>query len=128
MTNEEWEKQRVRAIMAAFQTGRPVFADTDGDLRHTDGAREQIPADVGVAKAPIPRATALATRAHRASRWAFVASSVAAVANAIVGLWHPWQLAVAAVCGFSAAVWYRVGRRQLAMMRGASSLDHGATK
>lgn len=128
MTDDEWEKQRVRAVMTTFQTGRPVFADTDGDLRYTDGDRERIPADVGVAKQPVPRATALATRAHRASRWAFVASSVAAVANAIVGLWHPWQLAVAAVCVFSAAVWYRVNQRQRALLRGADAQDPGATR
>lgn len=144
MTDEEWEKQRSRAIMTAFQTGRPVFADTDGELRYTDGDRAQIPADIGQAtgralrraqsagtpsaRHPVPRATALAARAHRASRRAFVASSVAAVANGIAGLWHPWQLAVAAGCVFCAVVWYRVGRRQLATLGCASAPDHGAEK
>ena len=109
MTNEEWAKQRMRAIMAAFQTGRPVVADTDGELRHADGVRESLPADVAVARQPVPRAMALATRVHRASRWAFVAAIVAAVANGIAGLWHPWQLAVAA-----AFVGYAVGRMSVA--------------
>jgi hypothetical protein len=67
-------------------------------------------------------------RAHRASRWAFVTSSVAAVANAIVGLWHPWQLAVAAVFGGSAVVWYRFHRGQRALLRGAGAQDSGATR
>jgi hypothetical protein len=49
VTDEEWEKQRARAVAAAFQTGRPVFADTDGALRYADGAREEVPPGVGSA-------------------------------------------------------------------------------
>lgn len=56
MTNDEWEKLRIRSIMAAFQTGRPVLADSDGQLRYTDSQREQVAADVGVEKQAIPRA------------------------------------------------------------------------
>lgn len=36
MTDEEWEQHRNRAIMAAFNTGRVVFADTDGKLQYYD--------------------------------------------------------------------------------------------
>ena len=70
VTNEEWEKLRLLAIMTAFQTGRPVFADDDGELRYSDGDREKVPADVDAVKAPIPRAM---TRApgwwSRVQRW-----------------------------------------------------------
>ena len=152
MTDDEYEQRRKRAILAAFQTGRPVFADSEGELRYADGdraplavnggdshaagrARQQLKlAAIGyvnarsVPKTDVPRATALAIRAHRATRWAFVTSIVAAVANTIVGLWHPWQLAVAAVCGVSAAVWYRVHRGQRALLRGADAQDPGATR
>ena len=119
MTDDEWEQQCSLAILAAFQTGRPVFADTDGELRYDDGTREQICADVGVAMQPIPRATVLAIRAQRGSRWAFIASGVAVIGNGIGSLWHPWQLAVAAVCGVSAVIWYRVNLRQRAAILGA---------
>jgi hypothetical protein len=30
VTDDEWEEQRNRAIMTAFQTGRAVFADSAG--------------------------------------------------------------------------------------------------
>ena len=120
MTDEEWENQRTRAILAAFQTGRPVFADTDGELRYADGTGEQLPTDVGAAKQPNPRATALAVRVVRASHWAFVASIIAAIANTVSAYWHPWQLAVAVVCVGSAVVWRRVNRHQRAASRGAA--------
>ena len=113
MTDEEWEKQRTRAVMAAFQTGRPVFADTDGELRYADQARERLPADVGVSKHLVPRATALAVRAERASHLAFVTSVAAAIANAVSGLlWYPWQLVCAAVFVGSAVVFRRVNQQQ----------------
>ncbi len=35
-----WKVQHDRAINAAIQTGRPVFADSDGELRFADGDRE----------------------------------------------------------------------------------------
>ena len=112
MTDDEWEKLRARAITIAFETGRPVFADTDGVLRFTDGAREEVPADVAVTEPTVPRATALAIRVERASRFAFVMLVVAAGANAVGAIWHPWQLALVPVFGFSALVWRGVNRQQ----------------
>ena len=117
MTNEEWERQRVRAIMGAFQTGRRVFADNEGELRYADGDREPVPVDVGVAKEPIPRAKALALRAERASHYAFVTSVIAAIANTISAYWRPWQLALAVVCVGSAVVWRRLNQHQRAVSR-----------
>ena len=111
MTDDEWEQQRRRTILAAFQTGRPVFADTDGVLRYTDGSREEVPADVGVAKQQVPRATALAVRAERASHHAFGISVFLASANAVSALWYPWQFAFVAAFVGSAVVWRRVNRR-----------------
>ena len=48
MTDEEWDRRRDRAISAVFQTGRSVFADTEGELRYVDGDREPLADDVGV--------------------------------------------------------------------------------
>lgn len=118
MTDDEWSKQRDRAVMAAFQTGRPVFADNAGELRYVDGSGEQVPEEIGQAServvqvAEVPRATSLAVRAQRASHWAFVMSVVAATANAVAAVWNPWQ--IVAVVGFagSAVVWHRVSRYQ----------------
>lgn len=45
MTDDEWEQARARAIATAFQTGRPVFADSDGDLKFADDDTS-VPADV----------------------------------------------------------------------------------
>lgn len=53
MTDDEWEALRRRAILEAFETGRPVFADSDGVLRHADGARETIGDEVGAARRPL---------------------------------------------------------------------------
>lgn len=114
MTDDEWEKQRSRAVMAAFQTGRPVFADSDGVLRFTDGAQEQVSEDVGVSKSPVPRVT-IYTRAIRASRVACIASIVVGIANGVAGIWHPWQFALVPVFAFSAIVWHRVNRGQRAL-------------
>lgn len=50
MNGPEWDKQRARAILAAFQTGRPVFADSDGKFRYVDGAGEPLTEDVGLPK------------------------------------------------------------------------------
>lgn len=55
MTDDEWEVVRRRAILAAFETGRPVFADSDGVLRHADGAQETIDDEVGAAFPAAPR-------------------------------------------------------------------------
>ncbi len=57
MTDDEWQRQRERAILGAFQTGRPVFADSEGVVRYTDGAGEPVADDVGRAKLPIPAMT-----------------------------------------------------------------------
>jgi hypothetical protein len=45
-----WDKQRERAILAALQAGRPVFADSEGVLRYFDGACEPVVADAGPSK------------------------------------------------------------------------------
>jgi hypothetical protein len=119
VNDDAWDKQRSRAILAAFETGRPVFADTDGDLRYVDGTGERVPEDVGIAAQPFPRATALAIRAERASHWAFVTSIIAAIANTVTAYWHPWQIGVAVVCVGSAVVWCRVNRHQRAGLKGA---------
>jgi hypothetical protein len=55
MTDDEWEAQRQRAMLAAFQTGRPVFADSDGVLRFADGAQETIGDEVGTPPAVTTR-------------------------------------------------------------------------
>ena len=117
MTDDEWEKQRRSVVLAVFQTGRPVFADTDGELRFVDGAKELVPADVGVPKAPVPRARALAVRAERASHWAFVSTVIAAIANGIAAIWHPWHLALVVVFVGGAVVWRRVNQHQGAQLR-----------
>jgi len=120
--DDDWEQQRQRAILAAFQTGRPVFADTDGAMRFADGDGEPLAADVGIARQPVPRAV-LAIRAQRASHRAFVSSIIAAIANAVSGLWHPWQFAVAAVFVGSAVVWRRLNQHQRAVARDADAAE-----
>jgi hypothetical protein len=117
VTDEEWEKQRARAILAAFQTGRPVFADSEGEMRYVDGNGERLPDEVGVPQAPIPKATMeVARRAARASYLTYIASVVAAIGNAYAGLWHPWQFAIAVVFVFNAFLWRRINQRQRAML------------
>jgi len=119
VTDDEYDQHRNRAILAAFQTGRPVLADTDGVLRYTDGAKETVPADVGVGKPPVPRTRALAVRAERASHMAFVTSVVAAIANAVSGfLWNPWQLVCVVMFVGSAVVFRRTNQLQRAASRG----------
>jgi hypothetical protein len=57
MGDDDWEKLRDRSILAAFQTGRPVFGDTEsGVLRYADGDCEPLPNDVGVPKAEVATA------------------------------------------------------------------------
>ena len=111
---------------------RAPLAANGGDSHAAGRARQRLKlAAIGYAnarsapKTDVPQTTALAIRAHRTSRWAFITSSVAAVANTISGLWHPWQLAVAVVCAGSAVVWYRVHRDQRALLRGAGAQDPG---
>lgn len=61
MNDEEWERQRQRSIMAAFQTGRPTFADSDGVLKFADGSEEPVGDDIGWSGAGVPPATVKAT-------------------------------------------------------------------
>ena len=112
MNDDDWEEQRNRAILAAFQTGRTVFADTDGELRFADGNQEAVPAEVGLVAQPLPAVRALSSRAERASRFAFVMSAFAALANGIASIWHPWQLPAAAVFLGCAFIWRAVNRSQ----------------
>ena len=116
MTDEEWELKRNRAILAAFQTGRPVFADSDGEMRYVDGDGEQLTDDVGVPMEKLPRAAAALRRAARASYWAAVTAAVAAIGNAIVGIWRSWNLVAAIVLALTSVLWFRVRRRQLEMV------------
>lgn len=69
MTDDEWDVLRQHAISAAFQTGRPVFADSDGELRYADGAQEAIGDESGVPRAPLPRATRRRSWWGRLTRW-----------------------------------------------------------
>lgn len=75
MTDDEWERQRKRVILAAMQTGRPVFAGSDGELRYADGDHEALADDVGVPKAPIPKVTVRLTWWARVRRWFGVRST-----------------------------------------------------
>jgi len=44
MTNATWEQRRKFAVEAAFQTGRPVFADSEGELRYADfNSKAELP-------------------------------------------------------------------------------------
>ena len=124
MNDNDWEEQRNRAILAAFQTGRTVFADTDGELRFADGKQEAVPEDVGLARQPIPQAVQLAKRAERASHFAFVMSLVAAFTNGVAAIWNPWQLSLVVVFGGCALVWRKVNRSQRLANRGAE-IDRG---
>ena len=114
MNNDEWEKQRQLAISAAFQTGRPIFADSDGKMHFADGDREAVPATLGDEVVRHPQLS-IYTKAMRASRAAFVASIVAAGINVVAGFWHPWCFAVAPVWLLSSLGWHRFHRRQRAL-------------
>ena len=54
MNDDEWQSQRERAIWAAIKSGRPVFADTEGELYYVDGAREPLGPEAGVTAREIP--------------------------------------------------------------------------
>jgi hypothetical protein len=56
VTDDDWRRRRDRAISAAFQTGRAVYADADRELRYADGDHEPLPDDVGAPRAPLPDA------------------------------------------------------------------------
>jgi hypothetical protein len=64
-----WEKIRSRTILAAFQTGRPVFANTGGELRYADGDCEPIADEIGLPKGVIPEAKIRTTRWGRIVCW-----------------------------------------------------------
>ena len=119
MNDDEWKARRDRAILAAFQTGRPVFADTDGELRYDDGDRELLDAEVGVPRAPVPKAVVQLARAARASHQAAIASDIAVIVNVLAGVWFGSTLfyAAAGVASISAVIWYRLRRHQLAMLK-----------
>jgi len=69
VTDDAWELLRKRAIMVAFETGRPVHADSEGDLRFADGGHELVDADVGSTRKPIPAAVVRRTWWTRVRRW-----------------------------------------------------------
>lgn len=69
MTDDEWEEQRRRAVLAAFQTGRPVFANTDGELRYADEGREPLADEDGVPRGPVPAAKVRTSWWARIRRW-----------------------------------------------------------
>ena len=126
LTDDEWEKQRSRAILAAFQTGRPVFADTDGELRYVDDDRKALSDDVGIPRRPVPRVAVLIAKASRASYWAMVSSAVAAILNTVLGIWREslWYLGAGIVTAISTALWYRVRRSQLAQRAAYDGANH----
>jgi hypothetical protein len=57
MSYDDWDKYRSRAIMTAMQTGRPVFADSEGVMRFADGDKEPVGGDVGWTGQGVPVAT-----------------------------------------------------------------------
>ena len=69
MNDEEWEQQRMRSIMAAFQTGRPVFGDSEGRLEFADGDHERVGDDVGWTGADVPVAKVRISWWARMKRW-----------------------------------------------------------
>jgi hypothetical protein len=72
MTDDQWQKQRARAIWTAFETGRPVFADSDGELRYVDGDREAVTASPGAVPPAIPQVCEVPVKRlwwHRVWRW-----------------------------------------------------------
>jgi hypothetical protein len=125
VTDDEWEQQRSRAILTALQTGRPVFADSDGVLRYIDGAREPVTDAAGSAK-PISRTRDLALKAERASRLAFVLLTIAAIGNGVMALfWNTWQFAPASVLAACAVGWYRLnGHQRAALARAHTHVPH----
>lgn len=69
MTDDDWEQRRDRAILAAFQTGRPVFADSEGEMHYADGDHELLADDVGLPKTALPKVTVSLTWWIRVKRW-----------------------------------------------------------
>jgi len=116
VTDDEWELKRNRAILAAFQSGRPVFADSDGQRRYVDGEGEALPADeAAIPMEKLPRATLALRKAARASYWAAVTAAVAAAGNAVLGIWRSWHLIAAIVLALTSVLWFHVRRKQLEM-------------
>lgn len=69
MTDDEWELKKNRAILAAFQTGRPVFADNEGEMRFADGDQEPLADDIGMPKTALPSAAVKLSLWARVRRW-----------------------------------------------------------
>ena len=117
--DDEWEARRTRAILRALQTGRPVFADTDGEMRYGDGAGERLADEVGVPRAPVPEAVVQMARAARASHRAAIASDIAVIINLLAGVWldSAFFYVAAGVASISAVIWYWLRRSQLAKLR-----------
>lgn len=116
-TDDELEQQRRRAVLAAFQTGRPVFADSEGELHYADGDQEPVAADLGVSKQPVLQATSVGAtgratdRIARAAHRAFVAQAAAALVSAGCGFfYHPLMFVCAAAFGWSAMGFRRFSR------------------
>lgn len=114
MNDDEWKKKRERAMAVTFQTGRPVFADTDGEMRYADGDREPLDA-YGKSGTLAPESRLPYTRAMHATRAAFVSSIGASALNVIAGIWHPWCFVSAAMMLSSALIWRHVHRGQRAL-------------
>lgn len=125
MTDDEWQRHRSSAISAAFLTGRPVFADTDGTLRFADGDREPVPAHVSTvtahvfSSAPRPSKPSIYAKALRATRFAMGISIVMALCEGIAAFLCPreyarrsWDLAAAVLLLCAAVAWRRILRKQ----------------
>lgn len=69
MNDDAWKQRKERTILAAFQTGRSVFADSDGELRFADGDQEAVPDDIGLPKGALPQATVTRSWWAHAKRW-----------------------------------------------------------
>jgi hypothetical protein len=114
VSDAEWELKKNRAVLTAFQTGRPVFADSEGELRFVDGDGEPVPDDLGE-PVVVPRAQAALRKAARASHWAAVTAGFAAACNAVLGYWRSWHFIAAILLAGTALFWLYVRRSQLEM-------------
>jgi hypothetical protein len=117
VSDAEWELKKNRAVLTAFQTGRPVFADSEGELRFVDGDGEpvSVPDEAGVPVEKLPRAKVALRKAARASYWAAVTAGFAAACNAGLGYWRSWHFIAAILLAGTALFWLYVRRSQLEM-------------
>jgi hypothetical protein len=67
VTDDEWKQRRKHAFEAVFQSGRPVFADSEGAFHYADGGREQL--SDSAAELPIPELTPPPPWWARVIRW-----------------------------------------------------------